>query len=113
MTIFTSTRDFQGIVSLAYWCSPAKYRESTRNNRETAGNRKMITGKYRERCLFAEKVINDKNKDINHRKTVTKITRCLLSHKKATSHGKTYQTQGKPWRQKETVKQVQYSVVNT
>ena len=42
----------------------------------------MIRGKYTERCLFAEKVINDKNKDTNHRKTAA------INKKKSTITGK-------------------------
>ena len=56
--------------------------ENTTNHRETPGNRQMIRGKYRERCLFAEEVINDKNKDTNHRKTAT------INQKKSTITGK-------------------------
>ncbi len=42
----------------------------------------MIRGKYTERCLFAEKVIYDKKKDTNHRKTA------VINKKKSTITGK-------------------------
>ncbi len=48
----------------------------------------MIIGKDRERCLFAEEVINDKNKDRNHRKKAAINKKIHFNRKTVTSHMK-------------------------
>ncbi len=66
----------------------------------------MIRGKYSERCLFAEEVINDKNNDTNHRKTTAVNKRNPLSQENSYIPQEIYigRKKPQPTKQKKTTK---------
>ena len=66
----------------------------------------MIREKYRERCLFAENVINDKNKDTNHRKTAKNKKKSTITGKQLHPTGNIMQKKKKKNHHGDTRKQL-------